>query len=103
MGELKAKGSERTIRPIHILPALLAANHILDLLALHLAPLVVALLDQEAVGAGAAFEGGLAGGVGGGAGGAGYGEGVGAGGTDCWGGVLAGLTLGGGRGEGERG
>lgn len=73
-----------TIRPVDVLPRILPANHVLHVLPLHLLALVVFLADEELVGAGAAFEAGLAFGVGDGGWGARDGEGVGAGGTDWW-------------------
>ena len=72
-----------TIRPIDILPRLLAPNHILHLLPLHILALVVLVIDQELVRACAAFEAVLAFGEGEvRGGGAGEGEDVGAGGAD---------------------
>ena len=81
------------IRLINIIPSPLASQHILNLLPLHLLPLIIFFVDEELVGAGAAFETVLALGVGargvGGVGAAaGDGEGVGAAGTDLGEGTL---------------
>ena len=53
-----------TVGLVHVLPRILAANHVLDFFFLHVSPLVVCVLDEELVGTGAAFEAVLALGVG---------------------------------------
>lgn len=96
--------SRLTIRPVHILPRIFPTNHILHLLPLHLLPVVVFVVDQELVRAGAAFEAGLSFGIGVRGGGARDGQGVGTRGTDWWCDVLVvgGLDWMGGR-EGRNG
>ena len=73
-----------TVGLVHVLPRILASNHVLHFFLLHGSPLEVCVLDKEFVGTGAAFEAVLAFGVGNGGGGAGDGEDVGAGWADCW-------------------
>lgn len=99
----RQRNQRLTIRPVYILPRLFPANHILHLLALHLPPLVVPLVDQELVRARAALEPVLPFGEGHGRGGARHGERVGAGGTDWEGGVSFGGEGGERRGDGRRG
>ena len=77
------KAGEHTISLVYILPRVLPAHHILHLLPLHLLALIVFLIDQEVIGAGATFESVLPGGEVVGRYGARDREGVGAVGTDC--------------------
>ena len=77
-----SKPAKLTVGFVHVLPRILAANHVLHFFLLHGCPLEVLVFDEELVGTGAAFEAVLAGGVGKGRGGAGDGEDVGAGGAD---------------------
>ena len=75
---------KHTISLINIRPRIFPPHHILHFFPLHLFPLEIGAVDEELVGAGAAFEAVLPGGVVGGEGAAGDGQGVGAAGTD-WG------------------
>jgi len=79
-----SKVPKRTISLVNIRPRIFPPHHILHFFPLHLFPLEIGAVDEELVGAGAAFEAVLPGGVVGGEGAAGDGQGVGAAGTD-WG------------------
>ncbi len=94
----RTETTKLTVRLVHIVPRLLAAEHIIHLFTLHKPSLVVFVVDEKFVGTGAAFKAVLPFGKREGRGGSRDGQHVGAMGADCEGkGLVRGSDWGRGR------